>query len=433
MAEHGSTTRRDMLRLGLLALPAAALLRGSAAAQDFVDVPIVPDAARTDPLHAFWERIPDEFPLDANTRHFNTAGLGIAPLAVLERTHAAAVRAATEGDPMRGRLDEARMRLGQYLHARPEEIALVRNATEAMNIVARGLEVRPGDEIVLTTHEHPGGAAPWVALHQDAGVTLRLVEPQLDPAADLESIWAQVNKRTRAIVLSHVLCTVGAVMPVEAVAAEARRRGIWCIVDGAQAAGVLPLDLEALGADCYLASGHKWLLGPVETGFLWVRQERLAELRTRFAGVHSVDAAGWDLDAGRLDFLTVASRYEYGTRSPSQPAGLVAALDWVEALGPALVRTRSLALAQRFRAGIEGLPGIEVLTPPAAVQQVPIVTFRVTRRPNAQVVDWLWTELRMRLRLVPDRGLNGVRASFHVVNRVPDVDWLIEAVRTLGA
>src|SRR5205085_11754054 len=123
--------------------------------------------------------------------------------------------------------------------------------TEAMNIVARGIDVRRGDEILLTTHEHPGGSAPWVALHQETGVTLRLVEPPLE-AATLEAFWSGVNRRTRAIVVSHVLSTLGAVLPVSALAAEARRRGIWCIVDGAQAAGMLPLDLAALGADCYM-------------------------------------------------------------------------------------------------------------------------------------------------------------------------------------
>jgi selenocysteine lyase/cysteine desulfurase len=428
---HVRLSRRDAL-VALAALPALARVR-AARAEDVAAVPLPPEAALTDPLHGFWDRMPAEFPLRDDHLHFNTAGLGIPPHAVLDRVGTVALESAATGDPQRGQLDAARATLARFVGAAPEEIALVRNTTEGMNIVARGIDLRRNDEIVLTTHEHPGGAAPWVALRRDTGVVLRLVEPRFDPAADAAALVAALGKRSRVLVVSHVLATTGAPMPVEALAAEARRRGIWCVVDGAQAAGILPLDLGALGADCYVASGHKWLLGPVETGFLWVRRERLPDLRTRFAGVHTADDSGWDLDAGRIDFRPNADRYEHGTRSPAQAAGLAAALDWLSGVGAAAVRMRALALAQRFHAGITARPGIEVLTPPAAVARVPIVTFRVTHRPHAQVADWLWQELRMRVRPVPDRGLNAVRASFHLVNRVADVDWLADAVRVLGA
>jgi selenocysteine lyase/cysteine desulfurase len=428
-------TRRDALRLALAAVPAAALVHGRGAPavaqpQSFTTMTLAPEAARTDPQHAFWEQLQAEFPLEDDLRYFNTAGLGIPPRAVLDRVHKTALEAAATGDARRTELDTARAALAKFVGADAIEIALVRNATEGMNIVARGLDLRRDDEIVLTTHEHPGGGAPWVALHQDVGVRLRPVEPRDDPAACAEAILAKVGKRTRVVAVSHVLATTGAVMPVEALAAEVRRRGAWFVVDGAQAVGILPVDLRALGADCYVASGHKWLLGPVETGFLWVRRERLPELRTRYAGTHAADT--WDLDRGRIDFRPSADRYEHGTRSPSQAAGLAAAIEWLNGIGLEGVRARSTALATRFHTALTGAPGVELLTPAAVAAQVPIVTFRVTRRPHEQVVDWLWTELRMRVRPVPDRGLNAVRASFHLVDRAADVDWLASAVRVLG-
>jgi selenocysteine lyase/cysteine desulfurase len=184
--------------------------------------------------------------------------------------------------------------------------------------------------------------------------------------------------------------------------------------------------------DCYLASGHKWMLGPIESGFLYVRQSRLPELRTRFAGAYAAEAAGYSLEEGRLEFLPGASRFEYGTRSPSQSAGLREAIEWQEALGTELVRARATALARRFHTAVSGYTGIEVLTPARAVEVAPIVTLRVTRRPNSQVAEWLQRELGMRVRLVNERQLNAVRASFHLVNRLQDVDWLAEAIRVLG-
>jgi selenocysteine lyase/cysteine desulfurase len=403
-----------------------------AAAQDFVQVPLPTDAARQDPLNVFWDGLGREFPLAEERRYFNTSGLAIQPFEVLERMQQVALEGATQGETLRApHLDAARAAVARLVGAEPDEIALQRNATEAMNTVARGIDWRRGDEIILTTHEHPGGAAPWVALAQDIGVRLQLFTPSFDAARDSETFWKLAGKKTRAIVVSHVVTTLGAVMPVEALCTEARRRGIWCIVDGAQAAGILPVDVHALGADCYLASGHKWMLGPVETGFLYVRRERLSELRPRFVGAYSADDRGWSLQERRLQFLPVASRFEYGTRSPAQAAGLAAALAWQEAIGFDLVRARARALAERFRHGIEGQPGVEVLTPAGGA--APIVTFRIPRRPNAQVADWLMHELGMRVRRVGELDLNAVRASFHLVNRRPDVDWLAEAVRVLAA
>jgi selenocysteine lyase/cysteine desulfurase len=429
-----AVSRRRFLALGALAAPGGLLGRGASFAEDFRQVPLAPEDARVDPLDDFWDTLHGEFPGREGLRYFNTAGLGIPPHDVLERVAAVALDAAEQGETLRHeQFEPARAAVARCVGALPEEIALVRNATEAMNLVARGLDLRRGDEVILTTHEHPGGAAPWVALKRDVGIVLRLYEPSFDPARDAEAIWQLAGKRTRAVVVSHVLTTTGAVMPVAEIAAEARRRSVWSVVDGAQAAGILPLDLHALQADCYLASGHKWLLGPVETGFLYVRQERLPEVHTHYAGAYAADAAGWSLEEGRIEFLPAASRFEYGTRSPSQAAGLREAIEWQEAFGLDLIRARATALARRFHAALTAFPGVEVLTPAASVAVSPIVTFRVTRRPNTQVAEWLLAELGMRVRLVSERQLNAVRASFHLLNRRPDVDWLAEAVRVLGA
>jgi selenocysteine lyase/cysteine desulfurase len=423
-----------MLALGAAVLPAALLLRGRAGAEEFAQVPLPPEAARQDPLHEFWDGLWREFPAPEDLRYFNVAGLAIQPFEVLQRVQDVALEVASHGESERAKyFDAARATVARLLHAEPDEIALLRNATEAMNIVARGIELRRGDEVILTTHEHPGGAAPWVALSQELGVRLRLYDPTLDSARDATAIWQLATKRTRVVALSHVLCTLGGAMPVREIASEARRRGVWCVIDGAQAAGILPVDVGEIGADCYLSSGHKWILGPVETGFLHVRRDQLTKLRTRFAGAYAADSSGWSLEANRLQFLPVASRYEYGTRNAASVAGLSAAIAWQEAIGLELIRARSLALAARFRAGIAALPGVEVLTPPQAVQVSPIVTFRIPRRPNTQVADWLRRELGMRLRTVGERNLNGVRAAFHLANRRRDVDWLVDAVRVLGS
>ena len=429
----GGVSRRDLLALGAAALPAGLLFGSRAGAQDFTQTPLPPEAARSDPLHPFWDKLPAEFPLRDGLIYFNTGGLGIPPLAVLQRLQDVALEVATKGETLRDKYFEpARAAVARLVEAEPAEIALTRNATEAMNLVARGLGLRRGDEVILTTHEHPGGAVPWVALAQDLGVELRLFDPSFDPGRDAEAIWSLATRRTRAVAISHLLCTVGYVMPVREICAEARRRGLWTVVDGAQAAGCLPLRLHDLGPDAYVASGHKWLLGPEETGFLYVRREALAQVTPRFAGAYSDRLDGYSLEERRLHYRDDASKFEYGTRSAAQVAGLAAALEWIDALGLDLVQARSTALARRLHAGLAALPGIEVLTPAAPAVAAPLVTFRVTRRPNTQVADWLRSELGMRVRPVGERGLDAVRVSTHLVNRVADVDWLIEAARVLA-
>jgi selenocysteine lyase/cysteine desulfurase len=423
-----------MLALGALALPAGLLVRHELGAEEFQQTPLPTDAARADPLDPFWDRMPAEFPGQDGLLYFNTAGLGVPPFEVLQRVQDVALEVASGGETLRAQhLEPARAAVARLVGADPAEIALTRNCTEAMNLVARSLSLERRDEVILTTHEHPGGSMPWLALSQDTGIVLRLHEPLFDADRDVEAIFRLAGKRTRVIVLSHVLSTVGYVTPVAAVSREARRRDILCVVDGAQAAGILPLDLHALGPDFYVASGHKWILGPVETGLLYVRRDLLPRLRPRFAGAYTNSENGFDLDARQLEFKDEASKFEYGTRSAAQAAGLGAAIAWQEAVGLDGIRARACALAKRLHTGIASLPGIEVLTPAVSVESAPIVTFRVTRRPNTQVAEWFKHELGMRVRMVGERNLNAVRASTHLTNRVADVDWLIEGVRALGA
>ena len=191
----------------------------------------------------------------------------------------------------------------------------------------------------------------------ERGIKLRFYEPRFDPSVDATDFWKRAGKKTRGIVVSHVLGTVGAPMPVKEMAQEAHRRGMWCAVDGAQAVGVLPVDVHQLEADFYVASGHKWLLGPVETGFLYVRRERLAGLKPCFVGSYTADASGYGLEEVRLEPLETARRFEYGTRSPVQAAGLAAAIEWIEAVGSERSARAPCALAQRFRPRSEFIPG----------------------------------------------------------------------------
>lgn len=424
-----STSRRRFLQQCLAGAAVAAAGstacdrpgRGSDATPRFAEAW---ESATTDEQR--WRSVRDQFLLEPGYAYLNTGGLGPTPRPVIAAFDEARLELERRCESGHGLRAEVRRRACQFLGCREEELAFTRNATEGMNLVARGLELREGDEIVMTTHEHPGGAMPWFAVRENTPIEIRTVEPGAGGEDSLQRVRAALTARTRAVMVSHVTCTTGLVMPVREIAAECRRRDIVCVIDGAQAVGQLPVDLGALGCDFYVASGHKWLLGPKGTGVLYVRGESLDRWRPPFVGAYS--DARFDLAAGVFQRLRPASASEYGTRNTPQVIGLGAAFDFLSTIGMEMIVGHGAFLARRLRDGLSGLQDVEVLTPIGA--SAAILTFRL---PVAGGDPWEWCDrLRrdhgFRLRPVGEAGLAAVRASTHVFNSEEEVDRLIEVI-----
>ena len=379
-----------------------------------------------------WDAIRAQFLLEDGFAYLNTAGLGPTPRPVIE----AVVRCMTElekrcetGHDCFGR---ARERAAAFLHCDADELALTRNTTESMNVIARGLSPKAGDEVLMTTHEHPGGSIPWFALAQDRGIVVRLFEPAPTAGETIDRLAAALTPRTRVVSVSHVTCTLGQVLPIAAIAELCRRRGIRLVVDGAQAVAMLPLDLHALGCDFYAFSGHKWLLGPKETGFLYVSRRMTDHWRPTHVGAYSDKQ--FDLNAGVLELLPGARSSEYGTRNAASAEGLIAAIDFVEGLGMDRVAQHGRNLARRFAELLRGLAEVEVLTPSEPASCASIVTFRF---PHSHWSAWDWveklrTEYRIRARPVDEQGLSAIRVATHVFNTESEVDRALQALTELS-
>jgi len=218
------------------------------------------------------------------------------------------------------------------------------------------------------------------------------------------------------------------VLPIQEIAALCREREILCVVDGAQAVGQVPVNMHALGCDFYVASGHKWLLGPKGTGLFYVREEMLDRWKPSYVGAYS--DSGFDLVAGRFERLRPATASEYGTRNTPVLLGFGAAFDLIEVIGPAEFMGRGSALATRLRERLSVVDGVEILTPSAAGTSASILGFRL---PESGGNPWDWCNMLrrdhgMRLRPVGEAGLNAVRASTHVCNREDEVDRLAEVL-----
>lgn len=422
-------TRRRLLAWGAALVPASLAGVRWARAQAVSEAPIAPREATEDVGHRFWRDLFDAFPLEPGERHFDNAEVGIPPLQTLRRMTTVARDVTSHAEaPAAAHVEAARASAARFWGADVGEIAIASNATDAMRRVADTLPLPLGAVVAISDAEPASSVQPWQVLERLGRVRIKRF-----------SIHGADGKRdgnprkwlddAAALVVSHVLPSTGEIMPLEAVCDEAKRRNLWVVGNGSHATGMVDLDLHDLGIDAYVASGSGWMLGPRGTALLYLREGRLPELLARHRPLPP--DAGDNRDAGARG-IESARELELEPPSAALAAGLGASIDWLNGIGVETVRNHAARLARRIHDGLESVDGIDLLSSADAIARCPIVTLRVRRRPSGQVAEWLLDNLNMRVHRIDAQGLNAVRASIHVVNGPDDVDWFVEAVRTLA-
>jgi len=418
-----SFDRRTFLRRS--ALGAATLATGAtlgAATPADVPLPEFDERAPED----YWRAVRNQFPLTRALTYFNTGGLGPAPTRVLAKAADTTRRLQERSEHGHGLLAGAREIVARFLGAVPDEIAFVRNATEGNAIVAAGLTLAPGDEVIFETHAHPGGSFGWLQQQKLRGIVVKVFEPDPHSAeGNLARIAALVTPRTRVVQVSHVTAPTGIVLPVVEIARFCREKRIWFHIDGAQSAGMFPIALRALGGDSFATSGHKWLGAPHETGVLWIKRERMDEVAPTLVGAYSGDL---EMLPGEFKLAANALRYEYGTRNAAAIVALAEAVLFQETIGRERIAARGRALAARVRAGLAKLPGVEILTPAAPELSAAMIAFRTATVPQDKLFSRLWSERQIRCRPVTEQKLNALRVSTHLFNSPAECDALVEGV-----
>lgn len=439
-------SRKSFLRhaaLGPLGLAAAA--RGGAAtapAGSPTNEIVLPEFSAAN-AEAFWAAVRDQYPLTRGLAYFNTGGLGPscrAALAAAEQTTRKLQERAEHGH---GLFAGARASAARFLGAEPAEVAFVRNATEGNAIVAGGLALRAGDEVIIDAHAHPGGSFAWLQQRATRGVVVRVFEPDAqDAEGNVERIRKLMTPRTRVVQISHVTAPTGILLPAARIAALCRERGVWFHIDAAQSVGQLHVDVRQLGGDSLATSGHKWLGGPLETGLLWVQRARIAEVLPPLVGAYSGDLPGGasgragglaEAAAGAgLKLADNAERFEFGTRNPAAAVGLAAAMGFQEQIGRERLERRGRDLATRLHGRLAAVRGVAVLTPAEPGLRAAMVTFRCARMPHDQLFARLLREHAMRCRPVTEEGLNALRVSTHGFNSEAECDALAAAVAKIA-
>jgi isopenicillin-N epimerase len=311
------------------------------------------------------------------------------------------------------RVDAVRERLAAYVGADASNLILVQNATVGVNAVARSLELRPGDEVVTTSHEYGGNELLWQWLCARTGARCVVVDTR--PATAVADLAGAFGDRTKLLFVSHVSSPTALLFPVEELCAEARAAGVLTLVDGAHAPGQLDLDLERLGADFYTGNCHKWLCAPKGAGFLYARPD-VHELLEPLAVSWDWPDEGW------------ANRQRWrGTSDPSAYLAVPAAIDFQDAHAWEDVRARCHGLAVRARRELSELLGTEPLAADDA-EFLQMVTVRLPPCDPYAVGQRLLDQHRIEVLAQDWHGDPVLRVSFQGYNDERDLDALVEAL-----
>ena len=329
--------------------------------------------------------------------------------------------------------ESARATVAAFIGApEPEGLVFVRNTTEAINLVAGSwgrANLDAGDEVVITVAEHHANIVPWQLLAKERGIVVKAAGLTPDETVDLEHLERLVGPRTKLVATFHVSNVLGSVNPVAKISEVAHGAGALLLIDGAQGAPHLTVDVEALGCDFYAFSAHK-MLGPTGIGALWARQEILADMPPFMGGGEMISRVSLE----ETTYAPPPKRFEAGTPAIAEAVGFAEAVRYLQGLGMDAVRSHDRALVERAVARLRGMEGVRVLGP--AEGRVGLVSFVVDgvhAHDLATALDLSGVAVRAGQHCAQPLGKAlgvgaSTRASFYVYNDVNEVDVFADAL-----
>ncbi|HET6963021.1 MAG TPA: aminotransferase class V-fold PLP-dependent enzyme [Terriglobia bacterium] len=387
------------------------------------DTPLPPGSPAGPEDESYWSKVRAQFAFEPNLIYLNNASLGVPPRSVTQVVAEGYRRLAA--NPAAAKLELAdylagtlRPAVARLLGADVDEVALTRGASESLYWIANGFDLAPRDEVLMTSQEHPAGLTPWQIRAERTGVVVRQVpipSPIVDEHEVVKLMERAFTNRTKVLLFCHVT-RGGLRYPVKALCELARQRGILSAVDGAQAVGVIPVDVHALGCDLYANSLHKWSLAPAGNGVLYMRKEIQGRFRSLFS------STGTD-----------ATRYEPIGTSPL-PLRLAAgsALKFIAQIGVSNIEVRARMLSDTLANKLAGIPRLKVISPSSREVRSPAITLFEIEGLNAVEAQAL---IQKKYRITVDEhtrdGHNALRVSTHFYNTRREVDQLITALHEM--
>lgn len=376
---------------------------------------------------AYWETVASQFRFAEGIHYFNNGSLGACPLPIREATNT--FRNTLDDFPskyMWGGWDTeketTRKKVADLFSVSEEEIALIHNTTEGMNLIARSLELKAGDEVILADHEHSSAVIPWTVWQAEKGIKLiRPVLPILPKTKEaIVSVFRNaITSKTRVISICHIVNTNGMILPIKEICQMAHENGILVAVDGAQGAGMVQTNLREIDCDFYTVSAHKWLFAPKGIGIFYAKQEKQSLLKPLIV------ARGYkDESIRRLE--------NYNTRNLPELLALGAAMDYRNAIGSDVIHNRTYALKHYFLEKIKDSKDIILKTPSNDDLSAGIQVVEIMGKDVQEVKDTLFNTYGIDSRPMSKFGLNAVRLSFAIFITKKDVDMLVDALHSIA-
>ncbi|HUU84889.1 MAG TPA: aminotransferase class V-fold PLP-dependent enzyme [Phycisphaerae bacterium] len=419
-------TRRTFLRYAVGATAAGyAFFRGDsvdqvrAAVSAAGDTP--PDRLAGD--EDFWFEVQQAYTVDRSLINLNNGGVSPSPRVVQDamRRHLEFSNQAPSKnmwEVLKPQVESVRRRLARHFGCDPEEMAITRNTSEALENAIFGIDLKPGDEILTTSQDYPRMLNSWKQRELRDGVVLKMFPvpaPAESPEQYVDLFEQHITPRTRVILLCHTIFLTGQILPVADVCRMARQRGILTIVDGAHAFAHFAFKGGDIGCDYYGTSLHKWLCAPHGTGFLYVRKDRIAETWPLMAGndPHSKDIRKFE---------------EIGTHPIANRLAISEALTFYEALGGRRKEARLRYLRDRFARRLDQHPKVKTLTNLDPAHSCGIATLSFEGLDPGELMNHLWKRHRIIVVAIKHEEVNGLRISPNVYTTPREIDIFCDAV-----
>lgn len=371
----------------------------------------------------FWREIQQAFTVDRSIINLNNGGVSPSPRVVQDAmrryleysNHAPAY---TMWQVLEPQIEGVRRRLAAHFGCSEDEIAITRNASEALEICIFGLDLKPGDEILTTNQDYPRMLTSWRQRERRDGVKLKMISFPV-PAPSLEDLYDRIKRavtpRTRVILICHMINLTGQIFPVKPICELGRERGIEVIVDGAHAFAHFPFKHSDLDCDYYGTSLHKWLLAPHGTGFLYVRKSKIAKLWPLMAAEKSQDD-------------NIRKFEEIGTHPAANHNAIAEALSFHEGIGIERKAARLRLLRERWAKRLVGRKGVRLLTPLGPDQSCGLACVAIDGMAAKNLAAHLWERYRILVTPIVHDEFQGIRVTPNVYTTLSEIDSFCDAV-----
>lgn len=413
------TTRREFSGALVLGGYAALFARSG---QAFEGTPLRATPAKPD--EGFWTDVKSQFLVPREVAVLNAANLCPASSSVIEAVmnsrdldHDLSPQNRTR---MHDAREDTRRALAEFLRVTPDEIVITRNTSESNNLVSSGLDLKPGDEVLVFADNHPSNLRAWQEKAKRFSWTVKVIEqpnPHPGPEYFVDAFVKAVTPKTRILTFTHLTSTVGDVMPARELCAAARERGVLTLVDGAQSFGLMDVDLKDMQPDFYSGSAHKWMCGPKEAGVLLVRKDVQARLSASVISAYpgAVGISKVVEGMGQRDDTTIISFAE--------------ALRFQTSLGRRAIEARSRELGQALIRGLREVKGVKVWTSADPTRSHSVVSFDPAGLDPEKLQLSLYAKDRIVCAVRGGADRPGLRFSPHLYNTQAEVDRALQAVR----